>query len=128
MPDAALEQQLALAARRGDRSAVIFGNAHEDPAPLPGHPTPGHSSTDHPAPGHPASGYPASSSWMYQKAGYNPPYRYIHVRCAEGSGDPRGQWAVARGLGPAGPLRERLAAHRQVGRACSCAVPGAWGS
>jgi acetate---CoA ligase (ADP-forming) len=32
VPDAALEQQLALAARRGDRSAVIFGNAHEDPA------------------------------------------------------------------------------------------------
>ncbi len=35
VPDAALEQQLATAARRGDRSAVIFGNAHEDPAPAP---------------------------------------------------------------------------------------------
>ena len=33
VPDAALEQQLALAARRGDRSAVIFGNAHEAPGP-----------------------------------------------------------------------------------------------
>jgi acetate---CoA ligase (ADP-forming) len=33
VPDAALEQQLALAAERGDRSAVIFGNAHEDPGP-----------------------------------------------------------------------------------------------
>ena len=32
VPDAALEAQLTLAARRGDRSAVIFGNAHEDPA------------------------------------------------------------------------------------------------
>jgi acetate---CoA ligase (ADP-forming) len=32
VPDAALEEQLTLAARRGDRSAVIFGNAHEDPA------------------------------------------------------------------------------------------------
>jgi acetate---CoA ligase (ADP-forming) len=32
VPDAGLEQQLALAARRGDRSAVIFGNAHEDRA------------------------------------------------------------------------------------------------
>jgi acetate---CoA ligase (ADP-forming) len=32
VPDAALERQLALAARRGDRSAVIFGNAHEEPA------------------------------------------------------------------------------------------------
>jgi acyl-CoA synthetase (NDP forming) len=31
VPDAALEQQLTLAARRGDRSALIFGNAHEDP-------------------------------------------------------------------------------------------------
>jgi acetate---CoA ligase (ADP-forming) len=37
VPDAALEQQLALAARRGDRSAVIFGNAHEDQPP-PGQP------------------------------------------------------------------------------------------
>jgi acetate---CoA ligase (ADP-forming) len=36
VPDAALEQQLTLAARRGDRSAVIFGNAHEDPAAGPG--------------------------------------------------------------------------------------------
>ena len=33
VPDAALEEQLTLAARRGDRSAVIFGNAHEDPTP-----------------------------------------------------------------------------------------------
>jgi acyl-CoA synthetase (NDP forming) len=42
VPDAALEQQLALAARRGDRSAVIFGNAHEAPAPAAalGHPAP----------------------------------------------------------------------------------------
>jgi predicted CoA-binding protein len=37
VPDAALEQQLALAARRGDRSAVIFGNAHQDPAGTRGH-------------------------------------------------------------------------------------------
>src|SRR5258708_491484 len=33
VPDAAVEQQLTLAAGRGDRSAVIFGNAHEDPDP-----------------------------------------------------------------------------------------------
>jgi acetate---CoA ligase (ADP-forming) len=32
VPDAALEQQLTLATRRGDRSAVIFGNAYEEPA------------------------------------------------------------------------------------------------
>jgi acyl-CoA synthetase (NDP forming) len=30
VPDAALEDQLRLAAGRGDRSAVIFGNAHEE--------------------------------------------------------------------------------------------------
>ncbi|HEX6931759.1 MAG TPA: acetate--CoA ligase family protein [Streptosporangiaceae bacterium] len=33
VPDAALEQQLSLAAAHGCRSAVIFGNAHEEPAP-----------------------------------------------------------------------------------------------
>ena len=47
VPDTALEQQLTLAAQRGDRSAVIFGNAHEDPLPapssLPGDPGPGSS-------------------------------------------------------------------------------------
>ncbi len=31
VPDAALEQQLALAAEAGSRAAVIFGNAYEDP-------------------------------------------------------------------------------------------------
>jgi acetate---CoA ligase (ADP-forming) len=35
VPDAALEQQLTLAARRGDRSAVIFGNAHSAPPSPP---------------------------------------------------------------------------------------------
>jgi acyl-CoA synthetase (NDP forming) len=33
VPDAALEDQLTLAARRGDRAAVIFGNAWEAAAP-----------------------------------------------------------------------------------------------
>ena len=33
VPDPAVEEQLALAARRGDRSAVLFGSAHELPAP-----------------------------------------------------------------------------------------------
>jgi acetate---CoA ligase (ADP-forming) len=33
--DDALEDQLTLAAQRGDRAAVIFGNAHEDPATRP---------------------------------------------------------------------------------------------
>jgi acyl-CoA synthetase (NDP forming) len=36
VPDPAVEEQLALAARRGDRSAVLFGSAHE----LPGEPQP----------------------------------------------------------------------------------------
>jgi acyl-CoA synthetase (NDP forming) len=31
VPDPAVEEQLALAARRGDRSAVLFGSAHEPP-------------------------------------------------------------------------------------------------
>ena len=35
VPDTALAGQLALAARRGDRSAVIFGSAHEPPGPRP---------------------------------------------------------------------------------------------
>jgi len=49
VPDAALEQQLSLAASRGDASAVIFGIAHEDPAaappgvaPHPADPVPAH--------------------------------------------------------------------------------------
>ncbi len=36
VPDTALEDQLALAARRGDRSAVIFGSAHDQPGQPPG--------------------------------------------------------------------------------------------
>ena len=62
VPDAALEQQLALAARRGDRSAVIFGNAHEDPAPLrrpPGHPATPPQTTPPPATQHPPTPPPA---------------------------------------------------------------------
>ena len=40
VPDTALEGQLALAARRGDRSAVIFGSAFDPPGPHPaGQPT-----------------------------------------------------------------------------------------
>ncbi len=35
VPDAALEEQVTLAAQRGDRSAVIFGSAHEPPGPRP---------------------------------------------------------------------------------------------
>ena len=38
VPDTAVEEQLSLAARRGDRSAVLFGSAHEPPAAQPGHP------------------------------------------------------------------------------------------
>jgi acyl-CoA synthetase (NDP forming) len=36
VPDRALEEQLALAAQRGDRGAVIFGSAHELPGRPPG--------------------------------------------------------------------------------------------
>src|SRR3984957_18302017 len=38
VPDTAVEEQLSLAARRGDRSAVLFGSAHELPAQPPGQP------------------------------------------------------------------------------------------
>jgi acetate---CoA ligase (ADP-forming) len=38
VPDTAVEEQLSLAARRGDRSAVLFGSAHELPAQSPGQP------------------------------------------------------------------------------------------
>jgi acetate---CoA ligase (ADP-forming) len=41
VPDAALEDQLTLAAARGDRAAVIFGNAHEEPASPPPGDSPG---------------------------------------------------------------------------------------
>jgi acetate---CoA ligase (ADP-forming) len=36
VPDSAVEDQLALAAGRGDRSAVLFGSAHERPGQPPG--------------------------------------------------------------------------------------------
>jgi acyl-CoA synthetase (NDP forming) len=35
VPDTVLEEQVALAARRGDRSAVIFGSAFDPPGPRP---------------------------------------------------------------------------------------------
>jgi len=50
VPDAALEQQLTLAARRGDRSAVIFGNAHSNEA---GQPDSAQAAAPCPAPGRP---------------------------------------------------------------------------
>jgi acetate---CoA ligase (ADP-forming) len=77
VPDAALEQQLALAARHGDRSAVIFGNAHSDETsepdpgasqarPLQPHqPPPPHQPPrprDRPAPP------PGRDPWMYRRA------------------------------------------------------------
>jgi acyl-CoA synthetase (NDP forming) len=105
VPDAALEQQLALAARRGDRSAVIFGNAHEDPAPAP---PPGH-----PAPGSPAPGSSSPGSWMHQKAGSNPPIgTFMPEPWASAADPPEPAGAVGpEGLvGSAGLLRDRLAA------------------
>jgi acyl-CoA synthetase (NDP forming) len=91
VPDAALEQQLALAARRGDRSAVIFGNAHEDPTPA--------APLSHPDSGHPAPSHPDSGSSMYQKA---PSYEPIGTSMP-GAGEPVGL------VGSAGLLRDRLA-------------------
>ncbi|HEV2240762.1 MAG TPA: acetate--CoA ligase family protein [Streptosporangiaceae bacterium] len=69
VPDAALEQQLTLAARRGDRSAVIFGNAH---SAEPGQPDPG-PAAHLPPPRQPLSPHrPAPpldrDPWMYRDA------------------------------------------------------------
>jgi len=106
VPDAALEQQLALAARRGDRSAVIFGNAHEDPTPAAalGHPAPAEPPppSSHPATAHSAPSHPDSGSWMYQTTGSSPP---IGTFMADAAG-PVGSAGL---VGSAGPLRERLA-------------------
>jgi acetate---CoA ligase (ADP-forming) len=55
VPDTAVEEQLSLAARRGDRSAVLFGSAHELPAEQPGHPRgepPGHPPGERPGQPH----------------------------------------------------------------------------
>jgi acetate---CoA ligase (ADP-forming) len=112
VPDSALEQQLTLAARRGDRSAVIFGNAHEDPAPAPNSP-----------------GYPAPGPWMYQKWGYNPPIGTFIAERAAFTAEPSGP---VGGMVPAGPvgsaslLRDRLAAIARQGgmRLCGAGCMG----
>jgi acetate---CoA ligase (ADP-forming) len=83
VPDAALEQQLARAARRGDRSAVIFGNAHEDP-------------TGHTDPSDP------------RDLGEGPPFP--GEQPATGPPEPAGPVGLKRPVGSAGPLRQRLAA------------------
>ena len=56
VPDAALEQQLTLAAGRGDRSAVIFANAHSD-------------ETSQPDPASP----PGRDPWMYPRTHQDEP-------------------------------------------------------
>ncbi len=75
VPDAALEQQLTLAAARGDRSAVIFGNAHEDPVPLDPHasPSPPHSPDPGPPPFPSPPHSPHPGAWLDGKARYNVP-------------------------------------------------------
>jgi acetate---CoA ligase (ADP-forming) len=97
VPDAALEQQLALAAARGDRSAVIFGNAHEDPVPLdPGLPAPSPS----PDPGLPApSPSPDPGSWLDRNARYNVPNGPTTGRAAGGPGLRERLAGIAKGAG-----------------------------
>ena len=105
VPDAALEEQLLLAARRGDRSAVIFGNAHEDP-------------TDNSRP--PAnSGLPPTTRTLRSipetdpglppttpaPCGSNPAPHSSHIPHSDPSHPGAGVAAQS-----AGPLRERLAA------------------
>jgi acyl-CoA synthetase (NDP forming) len=91
VPDAVLEQQLTLAAQRGDRSAVIFGNAHGDQP---------HQPDSGPGPSCPAR--PEPGPWMRQKAAYN------ESIATSIPGDPPDS-GLDRGAGPA-TLRERLAA------------------
>jgi acyl-CoA synthetase (NDP forming) len=114
--DAALEQQLALAARRGDRSAVIFGNAHEDPAgptdpTAPADPTagpadptagPGNPDENPPPPGQP----PAPAPWMDQKARSSVSFGPSMTESPE----PVGPVVLEGPVGSAGSLRQRLAA------------------
>jgi acetate---CoA ligase (ADP-forming) len=99
VPDAALEDQLARAAQHGDRSAVIFGNAHEDPTD-PRDP-------DESRP--PAGEHPATGPWMYQKAGSSPPISTFTPEPSEPVG-PAGLVGPVGPVGSAGPLRQRLAA------------------
>ncbi|MDX6392741.1 MAG: hypothetical protein QOJ73_3804 [Streptosporangiaceae bacterium] len=60
VPDAALEEQLALAAERGDRSAVIFGNAYDPPR---------HPDERHPDERHPDRRHPDERSGLRQQLG-----------------------------------------------------------
>ncbi|HTW03310.1 MAG TPA: acetate--CoA ligase family protein [Streptosporangiaceae bacterium] len=101
VPDVALEEQLTLAARRGDRSAVIFGNAHEDPAPTPNSgPTP---TSGLPSPG--ASG--ASPAWVEVLARSSEPKRTTTQDPQPGGRGDGGDGGLGYG---AGALRDRLAA------------------
>jgi len=87
VPDAALEEQLTLAATHGARAAVIFGNAHEAPAARPSaqdhatpdHPNPNPSPASHsgPNPSHPglnpsAPGHPSNRSSTSSHSGPSP--------------------------------------------------------
>jgi acyl-CoA synthetase (NDP forming) len=96
VPDTAVEEQLALAARRGDRSAVLFGSAHELPGQASGQP-PGES------PGEPPGQPPRES--LVQLQGES---------LAQPPGQPPGHGQPA--------LRARLAA---TARAAGMAVCGA---
>jgi acetate---CoA ligase (ADP-forming) len=95
VPDAALEQQLARAARRGDRSAVIFGNAHEDPG------DPADPNQNPPPPG----GQPATGTSLDQKARYDVSFGPSMSEPPE----PAGPVVPEGPVGSVGPLRQRLA-------------------
>jgi acyl-CoA synthetase (NDP forming) len=112
VPDAALEQQLTLAAQRGDRSAVIFGNAHEDPLPAPPpdgsrpaipssparHPGPG--SSDPSVPSLPSfPGDPGPGSSMYQKGRWSDPFGTSMDGAARAPGLRERLAGIARGAG-----------------------------
>ena len=90
VPDAAVEEQLALAARRGDRSAVLFGSAHD----LPGH--------------HPARQRPASTRTRQTRA---------PTRAAPGPPARPGTQAAADPARPGWPPRRAARGWRSAVRA-----------
>ncbi len=124
VPDAALEQQLTLAAQRGDRSAVIFGNAHEDPAG-PADPDGNPPSSAGQPPTDPATHQSPTGSWMYQKWGYNPTigtFTPDAARAAQPAEVPERLELQEWPVGSVGPLRARLA---KIARAAGMQLCGA---
>ena len=119
VPDAALEQQLSLAASRGDASAVIFGAAHEDPAAAP---PPEASGRPDPAPAPPGGGPARPDPAPAQPAGGPARRDPAPAQPAGGSGRPDPAPALAHDGSGRPALRQRLAS---IARAAGMELCGA---